>query len=506
MKTLLNIKLHLSKKNIFTILVFILVLGGTTGCIQHKSDQKRLPALSFTVNGESFEMIPVEGGTFIMGGTSEQGNDCENNEKPTHEETLPFFYIGKYEVTQKLWKAVMGTDFDQSYNSGCEDCPAEYISWNDTQKFISKLNTLTNKTFRLPTDIEWEYAARGGKYSEKYKYSGSNDIDEVAWYIENYQKSKYGDKGTTHPVGMKNFYFRIADKCNIIDKPNERSSHTRITLRGGGIIFYLGALAYFLTNQFEYPWFMLALTLITFISFVDDIRSTSQGLRLVFHFTAMALMFYQWGLFSLPWWTILVALIVCTGIINAYNFMDGINGITGGYSWVVLLALAFINVQIVRFVEEDLIYTMLCAVLVFNFFNFRKKAKCFAGDVGSVSIAFVILFLIGKLIIRTENFSWIILLVVYGVDSVLTIIHRLMLHENIGLPHRKHLYQLMANELEIPHVVVSLIYMTSQAIIIVGYLLTPGWGYCYLLGTIVILSIVYILFMKKYFHLHPAMK
>jgi len=253
------------------------------------------------------------------------------------------------------------------------------------------------------------------------------------------------------------FYFHIADKCNIIDKPNERSSHTRITLRGGGIIFYLGALAYFLTNQFEYPWFMLALTLITFISFVDDIRSTSQGLRLVFHFTAMALMFYQWGLFNLPWWTILVALIVCTGIINAYNFMDGINGITGGYSWVVLLALAFINVQIVRFVEEDLIYTMLCAVLVFNFFNFRKKAKCFAGDVGSVSIAFVILFLIGKLIIRTENFSWIVLLVVYGVDSVLTIIHRLMLHENIGLPHRKHLYQLMANELEIPHVMVSLI-------------------------------------------------
>ena len=108
MKTLLNIKLHLSKKNIFTILVFILVLGGTTGCIQHKSDQKRLPALSFTVNGESFEMIPVEGGTFIMGGTSEQGNDCESNEKPTHEETLPFFYIGKYEVTQKLWKQLWG--------------------------------------------------------------------------------------------------------------------------------------------------------------------------------------------------------------------------------------------------------------------------------------------------------------------------------------------------------------------------------------------------------------
>ena len=204
------------------------------------------------------------------------------------------------------------------------------------------------------------------------------------------------------------FYFRIADKCNIIDKPNERSSHTRITLRGGGIIFYFGVLTYFLTSHFEYPWFMLALTLITFISFVDDIRSTSQVLRLVFHFSAMALMFYQWGLFSLPWWTLLVALIVCTGIINAYNFMDGINGITGGYSLVVLVALAYINEAVVPFVEQGFILTVLCSVVVFNFFNFRKRAKCFAGDVGSVCIAFVLLFFIGKLVIRTEDFSWII--------------------------------------------------------------------------------------------------
>ena len=298
------------------------------------------------------------------------------------------------------------------------------------------------------------------------------------------------------------FYFRIADKCNIIDKPNERSSHTRITLRGGGIIFYLGALAYFLTNQFEYPWFMLALTLITFISFVDDIRSTSQGLRLVFHFTAMALMFYQWGLFSLPWWTIVVALIVCTGIINAYNFMDGINGITGGYSLVVLGSLAFINHWVVSFVEPGLIYTMLCAVLVFNFFNFRKRAKCFAGDVGSVSIAFIILFLIGKLIIDTEDFSWIVLLAVYGADSVLTIVHRLMLHENIGLPHRKHLYQIMVNELRIPHVVVSLVYMIVQIVIIIGYLYCRGYGDWYLLGCILLLSGIYIVLMRKYFHLH----
>ncbi|WP_294593337.1 glycosyltransferase family 4 protein [uncultured Bacteroides sp.] len=300
------------------------------------------------------------------------------------------------------------------------------------------------------------------------------------------------------------FYFRIADKCNIIDKPNQRSSHTQITLRGGGIIFYFGALAYFLANGFGYPWLMLALTLVTSISFVDDIRSTSQKLRLMFHFSAMALMFYQWGLFSLDWWWIVIALVVCTGIINAYNFMDGINGITGGYSLVVLTVLAYINSEVVSFVDENLIYTVICSVLVFCFFNFRNRAKCFAGDVGSVSIAFIILFLIGKLIIETKDFSWIILLAVYGVDSVLTIIHRLMLHENIGLPHRKHLYQLMANELKVPHVVVSAIYMVLQLIIAIGLLWLPINHWVYFFLVIVVLVIIYICFMKKYYPLHEA--
>ena len=350
------------------------------------------------------------------------------------------------------------------------------------------------------------------------------------------------------------FYFRIADKCNIIDKPNQRSSHTQITLRGGGIIFYFGALAYFLANGFGYPWLMLALTLVTSISFVDDIRSTSQKLRLMFHFSAMALMFYQWGLFSLHWWWIVIALVVCTGIINAYNFMDGINGITGGYSLVVLTvlayinsevvsfvdenliytvicsvlvfcfynfmdgingitggyslvilaALAYINKEVVTFVEADFIYTVICSVLVFCFFNFRKRAKCFAGDVGSVSIAFILLFLIGRLIIETEDFSWIVLLSVYGVDSVLTIIHRLMLHENIGLPHRKHLYQLMANELKVPHVVVSAIYMVLQLIIAIGLLWLPINHWVYFFLVIVVLVIIYICFMKKYYPLHEA--
>ena len=300
------------------------------------------------------------------------------------------------------------------------------------------------------------------------------------------------------------FYFKVADKYNIIDKPNERSSHTRITLRGGGVIFYFGALVYFLTSGFEYPWFMLALTFVAIISFMDDIRSTSQKLRLVFHFSAMALMFYQWGLFSLSWWWIIIALIICTGIINAYNFMDGINGITGGYSLVVLLSLAYINEEVTPFVEQDLIYTVIMSVLVFCFFNFRKKARCFAGDVGSVSIAFILLFLLGKLIIQTGDFSWIILLSVYGVDSVLTIFHRLMLHENIGLPHRKHLYQLKANELRIPHVVVSVIYMVLQFLIVAGLLWLPVDHWVYFFTVIGGLAVIYIICMYRYYPLHET--
>ncbi|MDP4207558.1 MAG: glycosyltransferase family 4 protein [Bacteroidota bacterium] len=297
-------------------------------------------------------------------------------------------------------------------------------------------------------------------------------------------------------------YFKIADHYNIIDKPNERSSHTRITLRGGGIIFYFGALAYFISNGMEYPWFMLGLTLITTISFVDDIRSVSQKLRLLIHFAAMGLMFWQWGLTNLPWWYMGIALILCTGIINAYNFMDGINGITGGYSLVILCALVYINSYVVPFIEAGFIYTLLAAVVVFNFFNFRRKAKCFAGDVGSVSIAFTLLFLIGKLILITNNFSYIILLVVYGVDSVLTIIHRIILRENIGLPHRKHVYQLMANELKIPHVTVSILYMLLQGLIIAGYLSFREYSYSYFIVMIVLLSLLYIGFIKRYFHLH----
>lgn len=296
-------------------------------------------------------------------------------------------------------------------------------------------------------------------------------------------------------------YFKIADKFNIIDKPNQRSSHTRITLRGGGVIFYIGMLLYAFFYGFNYPWFLAGLTLIAGISFVDDVRPLSSKVRLIFHFSAMMLMFYQWGLIEMPWWYIVVALIFCTGIINAYNFMDGINGITGGYSLVVLGSLAYINHSVVEFMDPHLLITALLSVIVFNFFNFRTKAKCFAGDVGSVAIAFIILFALGALILKTENLSYIMLLAVYGVDSILTIIHRIMLKENIMEPHRKHVYQLLANELKIKHVQVSTLYMLLQLLISFGLIVSSS-PYLYSLLVILIMSAGYVAFKRKYYHLH----
>lgn len=299
-------------------------------------------------------------------------------------------------------------------------------------------------------------------------------------------------------------YFRIADRFDIIDKPNERSSHKSITLRGGGIIFYIAIVYFAMLYGFPYPWFLLGLTLITFISFIDDIIDLSSKIRILFQFSAMALMFLQWGLFNgvYPWWYVIIALIFCTGVINAYNFMDGINGITGGYSLVALGALAYINEAVQPFVMPELIYIAIAGVMVFNFFNFRKKAKCFAGDCGSVAIAFIILFLLGKLIIESENLSYIIILLLYGVDSILTIIHRIMLKENIFKAHRKHAYQIMANELKMPHLLVSGAYMLLQTAFVIGFFICFEYCYTYFITSIIILCLAYVWFMKKYFHLH----
>lgn len=297
-------------------------------------------------------------------------------------------------------------------------------------------------------------------------------------------------------------YFQIANHFNIIDKPNLRSSHTHITLRGGGIIFLLGVWLYSIFYGFQYPWFLAGLTAIAGISFVDDIHSVPNRVRLLIHFAAMLLLFQEFGILNLgSWWMILLGLVLCVGIINAYNFMDGINGITGGYSLAVLLPLYYLN-RSLGFVDPNFLLVVLCSVLVFNFYNFRTRARCFAGDVGSVGIAFIVLFALGRLILQTGDFSYLLFLMVYGVDSVLTIVHRVLLHENIGTAHRKHAYQLMANELRIPHVMVSSVYMGTQLLLSFGLILLPFNHWAYFGIVLVILTVIYVWFKKKYYHLH----
>ena len=303
-------------------------------------------------------------------------------------------------------------------------------------------------------------------------------------------------------------YFRIADKCNIIDKPNERSSHSSIVLRGGGIIFLIGAWVWSGFFGFLYPWFLAGLTLIAGISFVDDIRSLPDSVRLVAQFASAALAFYQLDILHWSmWWVVILALIVYVGATNVINFMDGINGITAGYSLAVLVPLALVNMN-EEYMEQSLVISTILASLVFCIFNFRPKgkAKCFAGDVGSIGIAFIMLFLMGNVIIKTQDVTWLIFLLVYGVDGCLTIVHRIMLHENLGEAHRKHAYQLMANELKIGHVKVSSLYMAMQLVISLGFIyLCPDNVAChwmYLVGALLVLSLAYVLFKKKYYHLH----
>jgi len=262
-------------------------------------------------------------------------------------------------------------------------------------------------------------------------------------------------------------YFKIADHLNIIDKPNERSSHTAITLRGGGVIFYFAAIIFFIHSNFQYPWFFLGLTLMTLISFLDDVYTLSNKIRLLIHFISVLLMAYQLEVFVMPWYYLISTFVVVVGVINAYNFMDGINGITACYSLAVGGLLMLVNNKL-NFIEQDLLLYTLIGVLVFAFFNFRKKARCFAGDVGSVAIAFILLFALGLLIIQTGNLIYILFLVIYGIDSVWTIVRRLYLRENIFEAHRSHLYQFLGNEAKVNKLIIAFLYGAIQFCI--GYI------------------------------------
>lgn len=259
-------------------------------------------------------------------------------------------------------------------------------------------------------------------------------------------------------------YFRIADRYNIIDKPNERSSHSHVTIRGGGIIFPIAALLWFFFFGFEAVWAISGLLMIAIISFLDDLKPQSGRVRMAVHIAAVSMLIYGADLFGFPLYWLLPAYLIGVFWINAFNFMDGINAITPFYSLALLGTFWFLNQQI-HFIDDDLIIVLTISLLIFSYFNARKRAKAFAGDVGSVSMAFLLWWMMMALILQTGQIEYILLFAVYGFDSVFTIIFRLVRGENIFKAHRSHLYQLLSNELKWPHVQVSLIYAVAQLLI-----------------------------------------
>ena len=281
-------------------------------------------------------------------------------------------------------------------------------------------------------------------------------------------------------------YFKIADKCNIIDK--------LMVVQGQDISGYLP--------------FLCGLLMIAGVSFIDDVHSLPDSLRMAVQIVAYLLLFWSMGIMQWSmWWIVPIALFFCVGATNIINFMDGINGITAGYGLAMLLPIALLN-RDMGFVDESYLIVAILGLLVFSLFNFRPKgkAKCFAGDVGSIGIAFIILFALGKLMLATQDVTYIVFFLVYGIDGSMTIFHRIMLHENLGQAHRKHAYQLMANELKMSHVTVSLLYMAMQLVVSLGFIyLCPNTvlaHWIYLIGAGIVLAVLYVLFMMKYYHLH----
>jgi UDP-N-acetylmuramyl pentapeptide phosphotransferase/UDP-N-acetylglucosamine-1-phosphate transferase len=295
------------------------------------------------------------------------------------------------------------------------------------------------------------------------------------------------------------FYFKVAHRFNIIDKPNLRSSHTEITLRGGGIIFWFSALLYFIQHIENNYFFFTGITLVSLVSFWDDIQSLSNKIRISIHFLAITLIFYDLGLFYLvAIWEILIAYVLAIGLINAYNFMDGINGITGLYTLVVMGSLLYINTKIQLFADGNFIKYAMIASLVFLFFNYRKNAKCFAGDVGSIAIAFWVIYLVLKLILITNSIIWLLFLSIYGVDAICTILHRLYLKQNIFEAHRLHLYQVLSNEYKIQHRLVSLYYALAQVVVSVLVIYFYQKGQDLILFAFIIMPLLLVYTLKFY--------
>lgn len=261
-------------------------------------------------------------------------------------------------------------------------------------------------------------------------------------------------------------YIKLARKLKLIDVPSNRSSHSEVTITGGGFVFPIAfILPLIITGEFiHYRAILTGLLIIMIVSFSDDLKSIHPIIRVIVQVTAVSLLLWQTGgLFKMKPWQIVPGFILVVGIINSYNFMDGINGMNALYSIAMIGILWILRVSGIYFLPvSPVFYSLMSALIAFSIFNVRKKALCFSGDVGSISIAYIISLMIIQVMIATDSAIWILLFGVYGLDTVGTIVLRIMRREKIWNPHRTHFYQYLVNERKWPHVQVSLIYAVLQ--------------------------------------------
>jgi len=297
-------------------------------------------------------------------------------------------------------------------------------------------------------------------------------------------------------------YFPIARRLKLYDIPNERSSHTNIAFRGGGVIVPLSIILYliFFGNRGNDLYLISGILLAAAVSFYDDYKGANVFLRLICHFVAVGLIMKQISevLPKGPLEIILIA-IVCVAAVNAYNFMDGINAITGLYTLsiyeTIIIYQSYLTDRVHLF-NPSLLIILIVAIIIFGFYNFRSKAIVFAGDVGSVSLGLIAVFYILKMIFYNENIIFLSMVAVYGVESGLTIFYRLYKGQNIFQAHRLHLFQDLVNKVGFSHLKTSLLYTLLQVIINAGMLIAIYYnfnGYLYFTYIIILLVSLYII-------------
>jgi len=277
-------------------------------------------------------------------------------------------------------------------------------------------------------------------------------------------------------ISAEALYILFARLLGLFDKPNERSAHTTGTIvRAGGIVFYLAIMAAIWFGEVSRLYFGLGITAVMIVSFWDDVSPVAKRYRLGIHVLAVGLLLMQERDAFISWYVVAGLLVLGVGIVNAYNFMDGINGMTAFYSLVTVATLWIWQAQLPG--EADPLFPFLCiALLIFSYVNARRQAICFAGDVGSITMGLTVLYGLLETINRGDTYLPILFLAVYGVDTITTILYRLSLRQNIFQGHRLHLFQLLVHQERWSHLRVSALYAAIQLIINAVVLMARSWS------------------------------